>query len=44
MRLQSKGSLHNYVKLEGGWVGGFFENVTKCDGVGGWVELNVTSR
>ena len=27
-----------------GWVSGYHQNVTKRDGVGGWFELNVTSR
>ena len=42
--MENKGSLHNYVTLEGGWVGGFFENVTKRDGGGwvGWAERDVT--
>jgi len=33
-RRHAKGSLHNEVMLEGGWVSGSHENMTKHEGVG----------
>ena len=39
--MTSMGSLHNYVTLQGGWVGSL-KTLRNVRWVGGWVELNVT--
>jgi len=35
---------NTHIRHARGWVGGSHRNVTKRDGVGGWIEPNVTSR